>query len=203
MYFDAPKNLATDSYSSLYSVIADASGKDKLAIQGKAPESLDLDEIIPIGFITSITEATIYTLSIAQLQGDFLTNNTVYLHDKSMGIVHDLSASNYSFTSETGMFNSRFDIVFKDTALSINENELNNAFTIIEQQDGTVKFSTSNGLQIKNVKVYDVLGRLLYNLNGNSSTETYNLDRLSQAAYLAKVTLSNDVVLTKKAIKRN
>ncbi|WP_452232739.1 choice-of-anchor D domain-containing protein [Lacinutrix sp. MEBiC02595] len=203
MYYDAPKNLATDSYSSLYSVIADASGKNKLAIQGKAPESLDLDEIIPLGFTTSITEATIYNFSIAEIQGDFLINNTVYLHDKLMDVLHDLSASDYSFTSETGIFNDRFEIVFNDNRLSTNENELSNALTMIEQPDGTVKFSTSNALQIKNVKVYDVLGRLLYNLSGNSSTETYNLDKLSQAAYLAKVTLSNDVVITKKAIKRN
>lgn len=203
MYYDAPKNLSAGSHSILYSIIDDANGKDKLAIQGKSPESLHLDEVIPLGFKTSIDEATIYNFSIAQIEGAFLTENTIYVHDKLMQIFHDLSEAPYTFTSETGEHNDRFDIVFKDTALSIPENELNNAFTIIEQQDGTVKFSTSNGLQIKNVKVYDVLGRLLYNLNGNSSTETYNLDRLSQAAYLAKVTLSNDVVLTKKAIKRN
>ena len=130
-------------------------------------------------------------------------NQTIYLKDTALGFIHNLSEAPYTFTSEAGEHNNRFEIVFKDTALSIDENELSNALTMIEQPDGTVKFSTSNALQIKNVKVYDVLGRLLYNLNGNNSTEIYTLDKLSQAAYVAKVTLSNDVVITKKAIKRN
>ncbi|WP_055444283.1 GEVED domain-containing protein [Lacinutrix himadriensis] len=203
MYYDAPKNLSAGSHSILYSIIDATNGKDKLAIQGKSPESLHLEEVIPLGFKTSINEATIYTFSITQLEGEFLTNNTIYVHDKLMHVIHDLSASNYTFTSETGEHNDRFEIVFQDTTLSIDENQLSNALTMIEQPDGTVKFSTSNALQIKNVKVYDVLGRLLYNLNGNSSTEIYTLDKLSQAAYVAKVTLSNDVVITKKAIKRN
>ncbi|MFD2543087.1 choice-of-anchor D domain-containing protein [Lacinutrix gracilariae] len=203
MYYDAPKNLSAGTHAILYSIIENTEENNKFAIQGKSPESLHLEEVIPLGFQTSINEATIYSISIGQLQGEFLTNNTIYLRDKLMQVVHDLSASNYSFTSETGMFNERFEIIFKDTSLSINENQFYNALNIIEQENGLVTFSTTEDVQIKNVKVYDVLGRLLYNLNGNSSTETYNLDRLSQAAYLAKVTLSNDVVITKKAIKRN
>ncbi|MDO6595684.1 T9SS type A sorting domain-containing protein [Oceanihabitans sp. 2_MG-2023] len=203
MYYDAPKNLATDAYASLYSIIEEVNGKDKLAIQGKSPESLHAEEVIPIGFNTSIEEATIYTFSIPKLEGEFLTNNSIYVHDKLMQVYHDLKASDYNFTSDSGSFTNRFDIVFNTTSLSVNENEYTNALTIIEQADGSVQFNTSNALEIKNVKIYDVLGRLLYNLNGNSSTEIYHLDNLSQATYVAKVTLSNDVVITKKAVKRN
>ncbi|WP_452227326.1 T9SS type A sorting domain-containing protein [Lacinutrix cladophorae] len=203
MYYDAPKNLATDAYASLYSIIEEVNGKDKLAIQGKSPESLHTEEVIPIGFNTSIEEATIFTFSIPKLEGEFLTNNSIYVHDKLMQVYHDLKASDYNFTSDSGSFTNRFDIVFNTTSLSVNENEYTNALTIIEQADGSVQFNTSNALEIKNVKIYDVLGRLLYNLNGNSSTEIYHLDNLSQATYVAKVTLSNDVVITKKAVKRN
>ncbi|MBQ0787408.1 MAG: T9SS type A sorting domain-containing protein [Oceanihabitans sp.] len=193
--FDAVTEI--DSAKNFYSVI----DNDAYKIQGRALPFVDTD-IIPLGI--EATTSGNYTLAIFAVDGLFETEGqTVYLKDNALGYTHNLTNAPYSFTLDAGTFNDRFEIVFNDTSLSINENELNDAFTMIEQQDGTVKFSTSNGLQIKNVKVYDVLGRLLYNLNGNSSTETYNLDKLSQAAYLAKVTLSNDVVLTKKAIKRN
>ncbi|QRM88540.1 choice-of-anchor D domain-containing protein [Lacinutrix sp. WUR7] len=198
---------ATQQRDRLYDAITDNQNfyslidNENFVIQGRALPFDDADSI-PLGL--HVPSQNNHTIAIAAIDGLFETENqTIYLKDNALGFIHNLSEAPYTFTSETGEHNDRFEIVFKETALSINENELNSAFTMIEQPDGTVKFSTSNALQIKNVKVYDVLGRLLYNLNGNSSTEIYTLDKLSQAAYLAKVTLSNDVVITKKAIKRN
>ena len=201
MLFDAPRNLSTGASTILYSTIENSD--KKFAIQGKNAASLDSDEVIPLGFITTIDIPTLYTISIAQLQGDFLSNNTIYLKDNLQNTIHNLSLNDYTFTSEIGEFNNRFEIVFDPALLSVNDNELNNAFTLVELQNNNVKFSISNtNLTIKNVKIYDALGRLLYNLNGNSHTETYNLSNLSRAAYIAQVTLSNDYVITKKAIKR-
>ncbi|MCB0434133.1 MAG: hypothetical protein KDD18_14490, partial [Mangrovimonas sp.] len=81
--------------------------------------SLNLDEVIPLGFSTTINVPTTYTLSIAQLEGDFLTTNTIYLKDNLLNLYHNLSASDYSFTSEAGEFNARFEIVFQDNSLSV------------------------------------------------------------------------------------
>ena len=72
----------------------------------------------------------------------------------------------------------------------------------MDLQDSRVQFSTSNGLSIKNVQIYDLLGRQLYNLNGNGNVATYNLSNLSKTVYIAKVTLSNGAIITKKAVKR-
>ena len=199
--YDAPRNLSSGNASIIYTQI---DGNNKLfAIQGKNPDDLDLDEIIPFGFYTNIDVATLYTLSINQLQGDFFNTNIVYLKDNLLNIIHDLSASDYTFTSQIGEFNDRFEIVFRDSNLSIKENALNNSLSIIELQDGSVIFTVSNHLKIRNVKIYDAIGRLIYDLKGNSNTEIYNLSNLSQAAYIAKVELSNNMVITKKAIKRN
>jgi len=199
--YDAQRNLSSGAASVIYTEIeGDAR---KFAIQGKPADDLNIDEVIPFGFYTTIDVATIYSFSIPQTEGEFFENNTAYLHDTFLNIYHDLNASDYTFTSETGEFNDRFEIVFNPDSLSIDENELNNALSIIELQDGSVKFTVSNNLEIKNVKIYDTLGRLLYNLEGNSHTEIYNLSNLSQAAYVAQVTLSNDIVVTKKAVKRN
>ncbi len=202
MYFDAPKNLSADSYSMLYSLIDEET--DKFTIQGKATESLNLDEVISLGFSTSINEATIYSMSIAQLQGDFLSTNTVYLKDQLLNVTHNLSNSNYSFTSVVGEFNDRFQIVFRENTLSVDDYVANNSnLTIIELTNNNVKFSIGKtSATIKSVEIMDMLGRTLYNFKGSRNVETYNLSNLSSATYIAKVTLSNNQVLVKKAVKK-
>ena len=56
---------------------------------------------------------------------------------------------------------------------------------------------------MKSVEIIDLLGRKLYRLKANGNSIIYNLYSLSQAAYIAKVELSNGLVITKKAVKRN
>ncbi|WP_460220590.1 GEVED domain-containing protein [Psychroserpens sp. MEBiC05023] len=202
MYYDAHKNLSSNANSIIYSLIDELDDK-KFAIQGKSPTSLNLSEVIPLGFYTKIEEATLYTISIHQVEGEFMNENTIYINDKLLGITHDLSANDYSFTSETGEFNNRFEIVFQEDALSVSENDINsNDLTIVELSDGNVKFSVGHNLVIEQVEIIDLIGRTIYKLQGSNTTETYNLSRLSQATYIAKVSLSNGQIITKKAVKR-
>ena len=201
MFYDAPRNLSTGQYALLYSII---DGNDtKFSIQGKSETSLNLDEVIPLGFSTTINVPTTYTLSIAQLEGDFLTTNTIYLKDNLLNLYHNLSASDYSFTSEAGEFNARFEIVFQDNSLSVDTPLLpSDGLTIVDMPDGSVKFKVGSAYTISRVEIIDLLGRSLYDLNGSHSEETYFLPQLSQSAYIAKVTLSNGQLVVKKAVKR-
>lgn len=202
MYYDAHKNLSANANAIIYSVLETSDDK-KFAIQGKDPIGLTIEEVIPLGFFTIIDEATIYTLSVAQLEGEFMNENTVYLKDMLLDAIHELSESDYTFTSETGVFNNRFEIVFQPQSLSVTENEVSpNDVSIVELGDGDVKVSVGNSLVIKHVEIIDVVGRTIYKLKGNNNVEVYNLSRLSQAAYIARITLSNGQIITKKAIKR-
>ncbi len=200
MSYDARKLLSNES-AILYTSIENS---DKIfSVQGKSPSDLNENEIIDLGFKTTIDVATLYTLSIAQLQGDFLNNNSVYLKDNLLDITHNLSDSDYTFTSEVGEFNNRFKIVFTDKSLSTDDVNLNdNSLTIIELDNDRVNFKTSNSLSIKTVTIYDLLGRQLYNLKGNNSSEIYELSNLKSTIYIAKVELSNGITVTKKAIKK-
>jgi hypothetical protein len=176
----------------------------QFGIQGKASESLTIDETIPLGFNAWIDVPTIYTISIPKTEGDFLTSNPIYMKDNFLNKVHNLTNSDYTFTSEVGEFKDRFEIVFKFETLSDIETQLNlNKLTIIELNDGRVQLKTNTNLTIKSVQILDMLGRTLYLLKGTSSTEIYNLNTLSQSAYIARVELSNGQIITKKTIKRN
>lgn len=198
--YDASR-ITTPNSTILYSIISDSD--KKFVIQGKNENSINSNETINIGFSTKIDVPTLYTLSIADFQGDFLTTNTIYLKDNLLNKLHKLTDSDYTFTSEVGEFNSRFDIVFNANALSVNNIDKDvNALKIVELQDDQVQFSTSNSLSIKSVRIYDLLGRQLYNLSGSRSVEVYNLSNLGNTVYIAKVQLSNGTIITKKAIKR-
>jgi hypothetical protein len=199
--YDAQKLTTNGTNAILYSKI---NGSDNnFAIQCKAPNSLNENEVINLGFKSTITVPTLYKLSVAKLEGAFLTSNTIFLVDTLLNKVHDLSASDYTFTSAAGEFNSRFSIAFTNKALSVNDVLLNtNALKIVELQDDFVQFNTSSNLTIKSVHIYDLLGRQLYQFKGENTSETYRLSHLNNSVYVAKVALSNGVVVTKKAVKK-
>lgn len=185
----------------LYSTI-EGSNK-KFAIQGKEVNSLDENEIIKLGFKTYVNVATLYKLSVAQLEGDFLNSNTIFLKDNLLNKTHNLSASDYTFTSVVGEFNNRFEIAFSNQALAVEDVLLNkNTLKIVPLENDYVQFKTSNNLSIKSVQIYDMLGRQLYSFKGETTSETYKLSNLNSSIFIAKVTLSNGAVISKKAFKK-
>ncbi len=199
--YDTKRIISSGNAALLYSMITGSD--DKFVIQGKHSSSIDENEIIPIGFMTTIDDTSRqYTLSIAQLQGDFLNTNTVFLKDNLSNVTHNLSDSDYVFTSEAGTFNDRFEIGFNASALSSDEFETSsNALKIVQLNANDVQFSTTTS-EIKSVTIFDLLGRQLYDLEGNSSSEVYNLSNLKNSIYIAKIALANGTVITKKAIKK-
>jgi len=200
--YDAKRNLSSGSDVIIYSKIEGE--EHRLAIQGKAISSLNLEEIIKIGFATSIEENLIYKFSLYDFEGQFLNEHPVYLKDNLLNTYHNLKDSDYTFTSEAGEYNNRFEIVFRTANLSIEDHLIHaNGISITELTNGDVEFKlNSNQNTITNVEILDMLGRRVYNLRGNTTTEVYNLSQLSQSAYIAKITLSNGQVISKKAIKQ-
>ncbi|WP_411893817.1 T9SS type A sorting domain-containing protein [Winogradskyella sp. A2] len=200
-FYDVKRNASSQSYARLYSTIENS--EDEFVIQGKNYNSLDINEIIDLGFNTSIDSPTLFTISIAQFEGEFYADNNIYLIDNLLSNIHNLKESDYTFTSEIGEFNDRFKIVFSADALSLNENIIDeNALLITELSNGNVRFSVNSNHFITNVQIIDLVGRTVYNLKGEDSSETYNLDNLDKSVYIARVTLSNGQTISKKAIKR-
>jgi len=201
MYYDTPRNASSDFNAIIYTSIPNV--EERFAIQGKNSNSLSMDEIIPLGFHTNVHEPTIYTLSIPQVEGPFMNQNEIFVVDKLLNTIHNLKDSDYAFTSDPGNFEDRFDIVFRADALSIDDSILDaNALIITELSEKEIQIKVGANHTISNVEILDVLGRIIYNFNGNSSIEVYDISKLSKAAYIAKVTLTSGQTISKKAIKR-
>ncbi len=196
LLFDAETVLGETS-AGVYSMIDD----DYFLIQGRALP-FAVTDIIPLSVKT--IESGSHTLALHAVDGIFETDNqTIYLKDNVLGFTHDLTAQPYTFTLEPGTYNDRFEIVFIPSTLSIDDHQsLSNTITITELTEDLVQFNVDGPHSIKHIAIIDINGRLVYSLEGHNSTEVYNLSKLSQAAYMAKITLSNGQVLSKKALKQ-
>jgi len=200
MSYDAKASIHNLNAAVIYTKIEN--DNDRFTIQGKAPESITINEVIPVGFETVIEDPTIYSLSIAQLEGEFFINNTVYLKDKLLNVFHDLSTNEYVFTSAVGGFEDRFEILFRDEVLS-SDNQINEKdISIIELQDNNIKFSVKADLSIESVRIIDLLGREVNCFQGSKSQEICNIPNLSNATYIARIELSNGQIFNKKIIKK-
>ncbi len=197
-FYDSKRNVSSGNAALLYSLIDGET--TKYAVQGKSPKSLNLNEKVAIGIKTIIDVPTFYKLSLVKYEGDFFSNNAVYLRDKLFGLYHNLSESDYTFVTKPGEFNKRFEILFQKG--KTNPKDLTSELSVTEFDNGLVQFSVTNNRTIKTVQIVDILGRTVYLLQGNSSTETYDISKLKKAVYFARVTLDNNEVIVQKAVKK-
>ncbi len=124
---------------------------------------------------------------------------TIYLRDNLLNIEHNLSDSGYTFTSGAGEYNSRFEIFFSGT-LSINDLNLGSEELVISNSgENNIEISTKGHSQISNVKIYDLLGRELFDVEGNNNTlVNFNTSSLSNSVFILNVTTADRKKLTKK-----
>jgi hypothetical protein len=174
---------------SIYSIL----GSSNLAIQGRALP-FDQNEAIPLGYATTL--AGTLTIKLSDFDGLFQDQN-VYLLDKTTNMLQQLDALGYTFITETGTFNNRFELRFTDGLLGVNQVNVNNSVIAIKSgKEIAVQALNAN---IRSVEIFDLTGRKLYvqdNINANQfSTSGMNA---SQEMLLVKVTLENNIVATKK-----
>lgn len=182
--------VKSNTYAAFYSMIEDTPYK----IQGRS--AFDVNDRIPLGFRSGFEKT--YSISIGDIEG-VLRNQNVYVEDLQLNIIHDLKASPYVFSTPAGEFNNRFVLRFTNTTLGNSDFEtIANAVMIYANTSINV---TSSLERIKEVMVYDVLGRIIAEKKniGNNSTEMNNV-RPTKSALVVKVTLENGQVITKKVI---
>jgi len=168
----------------------------KYTIQGRALPFEDTDEV-PLGYSTTITGN--FTIAIDQVDGN-LTRQAIYLEDKKTNVIHDLKAGNYTFTTEKGTYADRFVLRYTSKTLGTGDFENTQNGLLVSVKEKTIKV-TSSQENIKEVTIFDVSGKLLYNKKKVGSTELQiqNLPSANQVL-LVKVILENDFTTTKKII---
>ncbi len=174
------------------------SNNTHLGIQALPP--FNGDTTIPLGY--EIVNQNINSLKIRINHLENMDGTTVYLKDRLLQTTHNLSESDYDFNiSEVGEFNSRFVLIFKNTALSQEGITLNEDL-IVSNQNDSILVKTSNGTKINNLEVYDVLGKQILKVKVNNSLYTIDSQSIKQGtALIIKVKLETGIIINKKIIK--
>ena len=205
MAYDTERISSITRIASIYTKINGEKDK-RFAIQTKSKTNLTVNEVIHLGFETEIDVPTLYKFSIPKFEGSFFETNSIYVKDRLLNKVHNLLDSDYAFTSETGEFNKRFEIVFKTKSKFFEKKAENlntlNSLKIIEHYNGNIEFALNSAFNLKKITILDFQGKMIYNLNADGHSKVFNLSNLKQAVYIAQVELSDGSIITEKLIKR-
>ena len=166
-------------------------------IQGRALPFTDAD-VVPLTFKTTI--AGNYTIAIDHVDGLFSDNQNIYIRDIFTGVVHDLKQSVYSYTTTTGTFNNRFELVYTSAQLST-QNPIFNENSIVVYKQNEVLHIHSGNTEMKSVRIFDMRGRLIYEQK-NLQTPSLAIKDLTVApqVLIVQITAANDQMVSKKVV---
>lgn len=178
--------IGSDSF---YSVL----GSRKLAIQGKA-DFVNEDKVA-LGNVYSRDGE--YKISIKTKEGIFDGNQNIYLKDKVLNKLINLSAGDYTFQAVKGTDATRFEIVYKeDLVLGTGAAEKSD-FVVYKR--GTDFVITSSSVLGK-IEIYDASGRIVKSAKTNDKTMTLDASTFTNGIYIIKAENSGNIK-TKKIIK--
>ncbi|WP_309641253.1 choice-of-anchor D domain-containing protein [Flavobacterium sp.] len=185
--------LKFDSNQNLYSLVND----EALNIQGR-PIPFDNSDLVPLGI--KVATANTYTMAIASTDGLFKDNNqSIYLEDKDLNIIHDLKQAPYTFSTASGRFDQRFVLRYTNHLLGNDTFEnLNQNVVVSTKEQINIKSYIGN---INSIIVYDVLGRTIYS-NDKVNKEALIINEISPShqVLLIKIKLENGMSITKKIV---
>jgi hypothetical protein len=184
--FDAPQ-LNGNGLSSMIS-------NNKYAIQSRG--NFDNTDVVKLNL--NLDTAGNYTISKDNTEGIFSSTQDFFLKDNLVGIIHNIKQTDYNFVATAGEITNRFEIIYQ-SVLSNNENIFENGNVIVFEQNGMLHISATDDL--KNVKVFDIQGRNIFEAkNINSKSTVLTSFRPQQQVLMVQITNSKDEVVSKKVV---
>ena len=181
-----------DSEIALTSVIEGS----EYAVQGRALPFADTD-VVPLGF--KAVAAGSYTIALDHADGLFADDTQdIYLKDNTDNSTHDLRAGSYTFATEGGVFNNRFEIVYQST-LGVN-NPTFDANQVVVYKQGQDIVINSGKATMATVKVFDIRGRLLVEQQNVNASETKVFAGSTNEMLVVKIIDKDGTEVSKKVI---
>lgn len=182
-----------DASTALNSVI----GTTAYAIQGRALPFSNQD-IVPLQFKAGAAGS--YTISLAQFDGLFAGDQNIFLKDKLLNVTHNIKVGAYTFSSEQGVFDNRFELLYTDAALGTDNPVLDPNSIVIWKNEN--KLNIDSGVAImKDIRIFDIRGRLVYEKAGvNASTAEVAGLSVQEEMLIVQVTTVDNAKVSKKVI---
>jgi hypothetical protein len=178
--------------SELYSVIAG----DSYSIQGRGLPFI-ADDTVSLGF--KAAESGTFTIAIYKTDGLFTGDQDILIKDNLTRTTSSIKTTPYTFSSDIGTFDTRFEMVYTKGTLGIDpQTTLENSVILYLKND--ILFVQSSGI-ITAVRIFDMLGRLIFeNKNINDTHFQYDKSRLTGQVVLVEVSDNENHKVVKKII---
>lgn len=150
--FDA-EVMSSNPEIGFYSIVENK----KLVIQGRAMP-FDENDLVALGYKT--TSDGVFNLQLDH-QDAFFKNIDIFLMDKKLDKIHNLSESRYQFNSEAGTFNNRFSILYTNKTLENKEFQMDSKRLLISVDQHIINIQSLKE-NLKEVAVFDISGNQLY-----------------------------------------
>jgi len=198
-YVEGSTNAYDEDYDAELSVIGADSfytllDNKKLGIQGRQ-FPVSTDDVVSLGAI--FHETGLHTISLTNKEGVFVNGKEIYLRDKLINTVTNLSQQSYTFNTQAGEVNDRFEILYSYRTLGT-DNAVDDKAIIIykENNDFVIKANET----IKAINVYDASGKLVEKYNSNAKVFRVNNTKYQSGVYNIDIHTSSKHY-SKKVIK--
>jgi hypothetical protein len=169
----------------------------KYIIQGI--DDINDQTVLPLGVYTDKEGTNTIVLDALNNAPESLN---VYLHDKVLGVYHNLKESGYEMYLPAGEYLDRFEITFSNQdALGIEDNELSKLDVHYSNSIESIVVINPTLQSIKSIEIANVLGQKIQTIN-KASNENYmeiEVKNLSTGTYIIKLKTKNGIV-TKKVL---
>jgi hypothetical protein len=166
------------------------------AIQGRALP-FDVNDIVPLS--VKVTNAGDYSIAISHVDGFFVANQNVYIRDNYTGIIHDLNQGMFTFSSESGTFNDRFEVLYQLPLGYTNPTFTANQVVIYKNTKGDFEVNSGSSL-MSTLRVYDISGRQLLEKNNINDTRTTFSTGLANEVYLVQIISDSGIKVNRKIV---
>lgn len=165
----------------------------------QARPSFEKSDIVTIGY--TATKQGVYSITIDHCNGVFAQGQKVFLKDKVTGTTAPLAVGvNYTFTSETGKFNDRFEIIYDEqAALATGNVKTTDGKPAVYKENNALNINTPN-TNIVSVSVYDTNGRRIFAERAVNSPEFSIANLTPSNSVLIVEVLTIEGRFTKKVI---
>ena len=120
---------------------------------------------------------------------------TIYLKDNLTNTIHNLMQNPYEFQSNSGEFNSRFEVVYQST-LDVKNQDLNRNLLVFKNQQNIVVQSSK---EFQKIEIHDMLGRLVYKKEDVNIT-SYKIDASGFSSQILIVSVKSESETTTRKI---
>ncbi|MFB9055412.1 GEVED domain-containing protein [Mariniflexile ostreae] len=186
---------ATELNGSGFSLSLD--GRD-LSIQAYGP--ISANKVVPLNFMSSGD----YSFEIKISETEYLEGSQeIYLKDNLTGDYFDLTSKNaYRFSSGSGRFNERFELVFQSGSemLGVYSSKNSECFVYV-QNDSHMLFVHQLKTPVSKLSIINMLGQSVQefrNVSVEDLGQGLQLPHMVTGAYLAHFVTSDNQVITKK-----